>query len=268
MTIERLTKADLLTINDLRPNDWNDLVEIHRFYLCNSFCYPMKIVIDSRIVGIGTAICHGETAWLAHCIISETHRSKGIGSFLVSSLISLLKKQLSCKTISLIASDFGYPLYKKYGFKTQAEYVTLSTENDTKSSITPSNSMSNLSSEHISQVLQLDKRISGEDRNQTLRQFFHTAYVYIIDNIVVGAYFINLGEGLIISEDETSGIEFLKMCIQNKNRITLPYDNVVARSFLEGNGFNELNRIRRMVLGNPFEWNPKGIYNRIGGYLG
>lgn len=268
MILEPLTHNDLPKINELRPDNWSDLASIHEFYLNNSFCHPMKIVLDNKTVGIGTAICHKNTGWLAHIIVLETYRSKGIGSFLVSSIISLLKKQLSCKTISLIATDLGYTIYNRYGFEKQTEYITLSTENDSPKNNWQSGHIHKFSSKYESQVIQLDKKISGEDRDWILHQFFQDTYVYIQGNNVVSVYFQNLGEGLIIADDEIGGIELIKILIKNKKKIVLPIENVAAQTFLRDQGFIEKNRVKRMILGDKFEWKPQGIYNRIGGYLG
>jgi hypothetical protein len=73
---------------------------------------------------------------------------------------------------------------------------------------------------------------------------------------------------LIIAEDEIAGTELLKMKISKKQKIVFPAENEIARKFLLENGFQEKNRVRRMVFGCEFEWHPQNIYSRIGGYLG
>lgn len=277
MTIERLMETDLAHINELKPEEWNDLVPYHTLYLRNSFCHPMKVMDGETCIGIGTAICFGETGWLSHIIVRKAYRSRGIGRFLVTSLISFLSKVQGCRSISLIASDMGYPLYATLGFSTQTEYVSLSRAGT--ASAAPgeekilSGSVSPLEEKHVAHVLNIDRSVSGEKRSRILRQFTRGAFVYSRDDsgdggTIDGAYFPSLGDGLIIAEEETAGIALMRRCLLEKGKITIPIENEAARTFLEQHGCIETRRMKRMLWGEPFAWDPKELFNRIGGFLG
>ena len=77
-----------------------------------------------------------------------------------------------------------------------------------------------------------------------------------------------LGEGLIIAETETSGIELLKFYLQHNDRVVIPKENLVAQKFLQEVGFGELKQIKRMRLGVERKVQFSKIYNRIGGNIG
>jgi len=281
MTIERLMDSDLANIAKLKPDTWNDLVPMHALYLRSSFCHPMKVMDGSAMAGIGTAICLGKNGWLAHIIVEEAHRSKGIGRYLVTSLMSLLTGTLGCGSISLLASDMGYPLYVKLGFDVQTEYVTRSVgrsaahvELGAPLARSPSSTLSEiriepLQDEHLPRVFELDRWVCGEDRSRVLAQFAADALVLSRgDGRVDGAYLPSLGDGLIIATNEEAGLALMRRALLEKGKITVPLENEAARAFLEGSGCVEERRMKRMIWGEPFAWNPQGLYNRIGGNLG
>ena len=120
MLIKPMIGKDIKTIKKLQPKGWSNIVETFKYYYKAPFCYPIKAVIEGEIVGIGTAISYINTGWLAHIIVSEEHRGKGIGGAIVNYLCDYLKNS-GHKTISLIATELGYPVYKKAGFREQTE---------------------------------------------------------------------------------------------------------------------------------------------------
>ena len=288
MTIERLMESDLANINALKPDTWNDLVPMHALYLRSPFCHPMKVMDGSMMVGIGTAICLGENGWLAHIIVGEAHRSKGIGRHLVTSLMSFLMEALGCTSVSLLASDMGFPLYVKLGFAVQTEYVTLSAlreqggsdsangmaraERDRSSA--PSSPLyegriASLAGHDLGRVFEIDRWVCGEDRSRVLARFAADALVYSRDDSRVdGAYFPGLGDGLVVAADEGAGLALMRRALSEKGKITVPLENEVARAFLERSACAETRRMKRMIWGESFAWNPLGLYNRIGGNLG
>lgn len=267
MNIKPLEKEDLPIINSLKPDDWNDLTYIHEFYLNNNFCYPRKVVIDNKIAGIGTAIHHNRTGWLAHIIVLPEFRNKGIGSLIVLSLINILKNDLLCESISLIVTDLGAPVYLKNGFTIQSEYCVYNNDN----SVRENNSFENImpaNADHFNKIFQLDRVVAGEDRIKILSQYIDGAFVSISAKTVNGFYMPRLGEGLIISNSKENGINLLRMSIQSKNRIVVPFENEIARDDLLKSGFKETQKIKRMIFGKEFRWIPENVYSRISGYLG
>lgn len=264
--IRPLEEGDIEFINDLKPAQWSDLRGIHRFYRDHPFCYPRKIVIKGELAGIGTAICHGTTGWLAHIIVSEAHRNRGLGRCLVNSLVSLLTETLPCRTVSLIATDLGYPVYSRCGFAVQTEYASFTghalPEED------PSPLLFPLDESWRPSVGELDGRASGEDRRRILAPHAGDGWGFGRKGRLEGFYLPRLGEGLIAALSEEAGLALLRKSLGGKEKITLPADNGAAGDFLAALGYAESARMRRMVRGEPFPWNPGFIYSRIGGYLG
>lgn len=267
MNIESLSVNDLDAINGLKPENWGNFEYFHAFYLKNSFCFPKKVVIDNEIAGIGTAICNKNTGWIAHIVVSTKYRNKGLGSFIVSSLQDHLTNKCLCKSITLLASELGYPVYKKLGFVTQSEYVTFTSEKEAEN-VSVSPTIRPMDTSYLLQVFELDRKVTGEDRSAIIGQYIDGSYVNLANDRVMGFYLSQLGEGLIISIEKKAGIELLRMKMSRDKKVVLPSENEAAREFLVENGYKESSRMRRMVYGDTFEWEPQNVYSRIGGNLG
>ena len=263
--IETITINDIDSVKKLQPEGWGDIIPFIRFYTDSPFCFPVKFILDNEIAGTGTGIKLDNTAWLAHIIVSPNHRNKGIGLNIVKNLLKILKEN-KCGTVSLIATDLGYPVYKKAGFIEQTDYIVLERNGKTKNPVI-SKKIAGFTDE-FEDVYSLDKLISGEERKLILKDKLGESYLYKEKNKVCGFYIPGLWEGLIIAENETSGTELMKLRMQNSNKFSLPINNSKGIKFLKENGFAETKRFKRMIYGNEFKWNPQNIYNRIAGNLG
>jgi len=105
MDRQPLELPDLELITALQPPDWPNIIPSIEFYIISTFCFPIKLIIDNKIVGIGTTIIHNDIAWLAHIIVHPEHRNQGIGKIITQTLVDSL--QTKCDTIYLIATDLG-----------------------------------------------------------------------------------------------------------------------------------------------------------------
>src|SRR5687768_7617782 len=122
MEIHAFDQNDINLLGELQPADWGDIIFPFNFYSKAEFCYPIKVLMDDRMVGIGCSIIHNNVAWLAHIIVHPHFRSRGIGRRVTEKLIDLSKSK-GCETINLIATELGSPVYEKIGFITDTEYI-------------------------------------------------------------------------------------------------------------------------------------------------
>lgn len=120
MNISSFIDKDLTTLTKLQPEGWKDITVFFRNYLSQAFSYPIKVTINSEIVGIGCCIVHQHQAWLGHIIVHENVHNKGIGKSITKHLIDIANYQ-RCYSIHLIATEQGYPVYKALGFKILTE---------------------------------------------------------------------------------------------------------------------------------------------------
>jgi GNAT superfamily N-acetyltransferase len=266
MRIEPFTREDLPVLNELRPPDWHDITPNFEYYLSKSFCFPLKTVSAGRVVGIGAAILFLRTGWLAHIIVHPEYRGKGVGGEIVSSLLKLMQQQ-ECQTMSLIATDMGYPVYKKAGFREDTEYLFYKREHEAPL-ISAHETIIGYIPQFERAVLDLDREISGEDRRDVIVGKLEGSFLCILDGEVAGCYLPDLGEGLIIARCREAGLALLQKKVAASNRVVFPAKNESAAAFLAQSGFQETLRCKRMVYGAKLAWKPDGLFGRIAGNMG
>jgi GNAT superfamily N-acetyltransferase len=265
LQIESLTSDDLGAVVNLQPEGWSDILPSIQFYCNSDFCFPLKATLDNKLVGIGTAITHGYTAWLAHIIVDKGYRNSGIGTAITQALINFVQRT-PCQSILLIATALGEPVYKKAGFETETEYLFF--EKETFQTEAPTNLVTSFEKKYESNLFELDCSVSGEDRRRLFADHLVNAQLFIEDRILKGFYLPTLGDGLIIADTPEAGLELMKMRSAVHQKFCFPIENQRAINYLNQQGFREFRRASRMILGKGFSWKPSKIYSRIGGNLG
>lgn len=264
LKIESLTTKDLPEVRLLQPPAWADIVPAFQFYLSSKFCFPKKCTVDNKVVGIGCAIVHGRSAWLAHIIVDESQRKKGFGSAVTQALVDSLK-DTPCETISLIATQLGEPVYKKIGFEKEMEYIYMK---NGRTSLLDSNPVSAYREQHRNEILEMDELISGETRSWLIAPHLPSAYLVVNKKRIEGFFLPTLGDGLIIAHTAEAGIELLKFKYTGSAIAAVPAENKNALDFLMSQGYVEYARGQRMWHGKKLSWQANKVYSRIGGNLG
>lgn len=261
-----LENKDIESVRTVQPSDWPDIIPHFEKYVRYPFCYPLAFTDNETLVGTGVVIRHRNTAWLAHIIVHPEHRNKGIGRYIVDTL--LRHPEAECvATKLLIATNLGEPVYAKAGFKAISNYLVFKKESVT---VTPeiSHGIIDFISVYMDQFLEMDKRVSGEDRFEMLSKHLGGAKLFVEQEAVKGFYLPDLGEGLIIAEDTSAGLELLKLKTLVSDKVVLPEENKSAIEFLSRSGFVQGNLVKRMLWGEEIDWKPHCMYSRIGGNLG
>ncbi|HCO67248.1 MAG TPA: hypothetical protein DIT04_05760 [Dysgonomonas sp.] len=265
MKIETIKTIDIPSLSHLQPEGWVDIIPVFEYYSKSPFCFPIKVTVEDKIIGLGCIVIHHDVAWLAHIIVDSAYRCNGIGQKITRALIENAE-QNDCTTMYLIATELGEFVYRKVGFVTETEYLFHT--NVVKRDWVISDSIRQYEEKYMEQVRVLDKAVSGEDRMMHLEEHLENCLVYYKNDTVEGYYMPTFGEGLIIAGTETAGIELLKLHLKDNDRVVIPQENHTARKFLEETGEGEIKAIKRMRLGKEREVQFSNIYNRIGGNVG
>lgn len=266
MTLEPIAFNDLDEIQNLQPTDWGDIIPDIEFYIKSTFCNPIKATIDNKIAGIGTVIIFDNTSWIAHIIVDSNYRNKGIGSRIVNELLRKIKED-SIDTCSLIATDLGKPVYLKAGFRIETEYTYLKREKPWIECPVSKNVI-RFEEKYRAAIYELDKVISGENREMLLKDFLDNSLLYIENENVVGYYLPDLKEGLIFADTNEAGLELMKLKYSTVDKAVIPAENISGLEFLKQKGFVETSKGTRMVFGKELNWHPSKMYSRIGGNFG
>ena len=263
--IERFTSHDLHAVAGLQPDGWPDIFPSIDYYCKSDFCFPLKASLEGKVVGIGTAIIHGHTAWLAHIIVSPNYRNAGVGSAITKALIDLCQMH-SCRTLLLIATALGEPVYKKFGFEVETKYLFFDRGLSPTGEASPE--IFAFQERHEDALFELDRAVSGEDRKKLLREHLNNALVFAENNLLKGFYMPTLGDGLIIADSPAAGLALMNLRAASTKKFCVPILNENALNFLSQNGFLEYRQASRMILGEKMIWYGSKIYSRIGGNLG
>jgi ribosomal protein S18 acetylase RimI-like enzyme len=264
---EPVTTSDLLEIKKLQPSDWSDIIPDISYYINSDFCYPVKVKTDSHLAGIGAAIIYGRTAWLAHIIVRDEFRKRGIGSGIVEELLKITSR-FQVKSILLTATHLGKGVYEKAGFRSISSYTFMNREERWKEQQV-SSKIVNYKEAYRNGIYDLDRLVSGEDRTRLLDDFITGANVFLENGIVKGYCIPALKEGPIIAENHEAGLELMKVKYKTSDKAVVPEENRIAFGFLKSAGFKETEtKGTRMVLGEDIPWQPLKIYSRAGGNFG
>jgi GNAT superfamily N-acetyltransferase len=262
---DTLTPLDIEDVKRLQPEGWPDIISSIEYYFKSRICFPFKAVLNGKVVGIGTAIIHGRTGWLAHIIVDKECRNAGIGTKITQHLIDYIK-QTPCETMVLIATALGEPVYKKFGFETETEYVFL--ENGTLPVVSKPIAVVPFESKYAEAIYNMDRLFYGEDRKILLDDFLLGSQLYVEKNLLKGFYIPALGDGLIEAETPEVGIALMNLRFETQKKFCIPIQNQMGLDYLMKNNFTVNRKAARMILGKKFSWEGAGIYNRIGGNLG
>ena len=266
MIIQDLKPKDIHVLTELQPEGWSDIVERYKFYTRSDFCFPIKAIIDDKIIGIGSSIIHNDVSWLGHIIVHRDYRNKGIGKLVTQTLVDR-SIAMKCETIQLIATDLGAMVYERLGFETETEYLFYKDLKEEEGWILADN-ISPFTENLKGQIAAIDKEVSGEDRLCNLSNYLQNGYVYQEGNVVKGYFLPDFGDGLIIALTPSAGIQLMKLRLKTHHQASFPIDNLGAIEFMSQHNYKPFKQAKRMSLGKKRKVLLASIYNRIGGNLG
>jgi GNAT superfamily N-acetyltransferase len=262
------TAADLPALAALQPEQWSPLQPHFELYLANDFAWPVKCAHEGRLAGVSDTNRFGPSAWLAHVVVHPEMRGRGIASSLVAHLMERLDS-LGVATVSLIATDLGYPVYRRQGFADETEYGFFEPGPAGAGSCPiPDRSVRPARTDEHPAILELDRQTCGEDRSALLGPNLAGAWICERGGRCLGFWLPAMGEGLVAARDADAGRELLKLRMREGRKITLPLANGPAVAQLLAAGWRETRRSWRMRRGPALDWRPDWLYSRIGGNFG
>ena len=267
--IKPLFKTDIPHLLHLQPEDWNDIRFVFNQFIEYDFFYGVKAIFNEQIIGIGEILFNKNTAWIGVIVVDKKYRNQGIGSFITAHLSKLIASKNKTSQL-LLATPLGQPVYHKLGFRHVSDYVFLKRRTGEKPLSFKANhkNIINYDPVYFSQIAALDQLAMGEDRSEILLHFTKDAKLFVDDQLE-GFYLPNLGDGLIIANNNKAGFELLKIKWATKNELLiLPAENLEIIEFAQSHGFEPFRYAAKMILGKAVDWNPQMIYHRVGGYLG
>lgn len=258
------TLHDIRRLAPLQPDGWPPLGPAYVFYTGSSFCFPIKHEVDGELAGIGCAILLGRTGWTGHIVTNAAFRNRGIGTLITQTLVDMLH-QRKARSISLIATAMGEPVYRRVGFQKESEYHFF--KGGTMPCLTPDITQP-YTDAYSTGLLALDCATSGEVRADLLQPHLATARLTISDQKLQGAYLPTLGEGLIMAHTPEAGFALMQLRKDTSTYHAIPEKNLAAIDLLTSHGYTFYRTGHRMWMGERIMWEPTKLFGRIGGNLG
>jgi GNAT superfamily N-acetyltransferase len=269
LSIRKLIYAEIHELKNFPPEDWNlDLPGLFSFHFGHSYFYPIVAELNTKIVGCGIAMVHGDVSWLGTIIVAPEYRRQGIGEEITRHLMEHCRR-LGCTSQLLTASEMGETIYRRLGFETKATYVFYKRISSVL--FQPLLFVREAEREDTEAIKELDRDIIGENRSPFLERFLSRGWVYAPEasRDIRGVYLPDFGSGLILANDAKAGLELMKLRLSHGiTNAIVPSTNLIAREFLRSENFQEYRTAPRMVLGNDVSWQPTMLYNRATGYCG
>ena len=265
LIIENLQLVDMPAVLGLKPIDWGDLLPAFHFYFHSEQCLSLKATIHNTMVGTGTIIIHENVAWLAHLMVHSDFRGQGIGKKITQTLINIGMKHV--KSLVLLATKLGKPVYTSLGFKFIEEYNFY---DKCSINLPISGSIIPYQSQFKQGILDLDEEITGEKRIKFLETLLPKSFIHYTKEKINAVYFAGFGEGLILAGDSNAGNDMLTFHLLEAKPCVIPQSNNAAHRFLVSNGFihNTDRYVCRMSYGESINWKPAHLFGRFGGNLG
>jgi ribosomal protein S18 acetylase RimI-like enzyme len=269
LKIRQILESEIPQLQNFPPEDWNlDLPRLFTFHFGYPYFYPIVAEVESKIVGCGIAMIHGNVSWLGTIIVLPEYRKQGIGNKITRNLIEYCRSK-GCTSELLTASEMGESVYRKLGFEINSTYVFYKKES--VAAIRHISNVREMRQEDFPAVKKLNREVTGEDRFQFIERFLSAGWIYSKNKSdgVTGFCLPDLGGGLIIAHDADAGLELMKLRLNRcKTTAVIPETNTIAREFLISEGFHEYRTSPRMILGGKVNWQPAKMFNRATGYCG
>jgi len=262
--------------------DWGDRTEFFRFATGSSACLPFVAAGDGGIVGTGVGAVHGSVGWVGTIFVARDARRRGLGVALTTTVTEALEAA-GCRTLVLVVTEQGRPLYERLGFELQSTYHTLEApglaeEPHLADVASDRGAIRPFDAGDRGSMARLDAMATGEDRRHLLAAFATPESARCLvggDDGAVRGFVVRApwGGGATIAPDPDDA-----MAILEARRIAAGPDRRVRAGVLAENGdglrrllaagWTEAWAAPRLARGEPLLWRPDAIWGQFNHALG
>ena len=273
--IRPMTPADVgpATAAILRA-DWGDRRAYLDFVTGHAETHPFVADADGSIVGTGVVSLHGPVAWIGTIWVDPAFRGRGVGLALTHATIETAV-QASCRTLVLVATDAGRPMYERLGFEVQTWYRTLEAPGLDGEAVDPR--IHPFRPWDLAPMVALDAAATGEDRAHLLRAFATPGSTRVLrqPDGTLGGFVVRAawGGGATIApglQDAAAILHARRVAAGSGKRVRagLIAENEAGLDLLATMGWTEAWRAPRLIRGDPLHWQPDAIWGQFNHALG
>jgi predicted N-acetyltransferase YhbS len=274
--IRPMMPADIDQIVDLfLRQDWGDRRFNLEFVTSHPETKPFVADADGTVVGTGVVSLNGPVAWIGTIFVHPDWRRRGLGLELTRATIDAADAA-GCRTLVLVATSAGQPLYESLGFEVQTFYRILEAPGlPAGTPVDPR--VRPFGPGDLAAMAALDRAATGEDRAHILRAFADEASARVLDHGAggLGGFVVRApwGGGATIAPDIDDAVAILDARRvahgpDGKVRAGLLAENEAGIEHLLGNGWADSWSAPRLVRGEPMTWDPTAIWGQFNHALG
>ena len=258
----------------IRQGEWGD----RSVFLAWAVEFPpshLFVAEDAgRIVGTGIATANGPVGWVGTIFVAPDRRREGLGDALTRAVIADLETR-GCRTLKLMATDAGRPLYVRLGFEVQAPQLFFTAAglapNETDDGVLP------FDPTMLPGIIALDRLATGEDRSAVLERLAspESSRVLVGADAALRGFLIRAPWGgvSLIAPEGDDAIRLLEWRhrqagVDHPIYAGFPDTGDSRRARLQSEGWTLAGAGTRMIRGEPLEWNPDWIWGTFSGALG
>jgi GNAT superfamily N-acetyltransferase len=275
VTIRRMTIEDVPPATDVvRTGEWGDRGEWFAFAASHPECIPFVAELDGAMVGTAVATVNGNAGWVGTVFVAAIARGRGIGGALTDATIEALEAA-GCRTLVLVATDEGRPIYERRGFVVDTSYLILASTGTVRGA--GASPLRPFRGDDLEPMVALDRLATGEDRGHLLRAFASESSARCLPGddgrprgFVVRAPW---GGAATVAPEREDGLAILeaRRAIATPDKVIragVLAENAEAIDHLRASGWLETRNAPRLVRGEPLDWRPRWIWGQFNFGLG
>ena len=269
-----------MTVGDVDPaaeavlrGGWGDRRAFFAFAVGHAECHPIVAVEDGAIVGTGVGTRNGAVGWVGTIFVAPERRGRGLGRALTETVVAGLEAD-GCRTLVLVATEQGRPLYEKLGFEVQSRYQIFVAPG--LAAGPPDPDVRAFTSADLLGAAELDRRATGEDRLHLLHSCSGDGLALAdrstgrLRGFVLRPPFRG---GAVIAPDPDDALRLLERRrvaagLEGQARAGLLEANAAGRERLLAAGWEEAWSAVRMARGAPLTWQPAHIWGQYNFAIG
>jgi GNAT superfamily N-acetyltransferase len=275
-TIRPMLPADVAAAAEaVRRGDWGDREAFFRFATGHPNCRPILAERDREIVGTGVATVSGRVGWVGTIWVAPALRRRGLGQAITEAVIEELEGS-GCRTLVLVATEAGRPLYERLGFEilTHDHALVASGLGTGRPLPAVDPSVRRFApTGDLDAAAELDAWVTGEDR----RHILATCDGWVVGGATgeVRAFALRAPFGGVatIARDAADAHRLFDL----RRRKAGPEGNIRAGALDENagglerliaDGWMEVWSGSRMIRGQPLDWTPTAIWSQFNHAIG
>ena len=241
----------------LRPQDLNavhglvpELLETVRWHVSTPYALALGARNGADLSGLLLAIRHATSAHLSTLYVHPDHRGTGVGPQLMRTALEDLERG-GARSHVVMSPPEVTDYFGRFGFRPEGEFLRYAGGRHVQATM---HAVVHAEPQHWLAICHLDRKATGEDRSEWLREHDFLANVWQEQGRVRGFLLALAGEGLIIADHPIIGLELQRWQLPVQDHITLPAGQPEVHEHLVKQRYSPTPAFVRMVRGAAIPW--------------